>query len=83
MNKLVLKPVDTELLIPMLIQTRQFLDVCNHQEALEKLPLMLEQHGPIDAFIIRMGRPPYRPFDKIFNTSHTTLQNHCLSSSRL
>ncbi|QPC60102.1 hypothetical protein HYE67_002333 [Fusarium culmorum] len=49
------------------------LDVTNHQEALEKLPLMLKQHGPIDAFIIRMGRPPYRPFDKIFKL----LAPHC------
>ncbi|KAG8673153.1 hypothetical protein FPOAC1_006459 [Fusarium poae] len=49
------------------------LDVTNHQEALEKLPLMLEKHGPIDAFIIRMGRPPYRPFDKIFKL----LVPHC------
>ncbi|KAM0444042.1 hypothetical protein ACHAQK_002794 [Fusarium lateritium] len=45
----------------------------NHQEALEKLPLMLKQHGPIDAFVVRMGRPPYRPFDKIFE--HLT--PHC------
>ncbi|RGP70845.1 glycerate-and formate-dehydrogenase [Fusarium longipes] len=42
------------------------LDATNHEEALDKLPVMLQQHGPIDAFIIRMGRPPYRPFDKIF-----------------
>ena len=52
--------------VSILTHTSQFLDASNHQEALEKLPLMLEQHGPIDAFIIRMGRPPYRPFDKIF-----------------
>jgi lactate dehydrogenase-like 2-hydroxyacid dehydrogenase len=34
---------------------------------------MLQQHGPIDAFIIRMGRAPYRPFQKIFE--HLT--PHC------
>ncbi|KAF4339883.1 glycerate-and formate-dehydrogenase [Fusarium beomiforme] len=49
------------------------LNASNLQEALEKLPLMLEQHGPIDAFIIRMGRPPYRPFQKIFQL----LTPHC------
>lgn len=57
----------------MLTQASQVLNVSNHQEALEKLPLMLEQYGPIDAFIIRMGRPPYRPFDKIFKL----LTPHC------
>ncbi|KAF9765452.1 hypothetical protein IL306_002239 [Fusarium sp. DS 682] len=49
------------------------LDASNLQEALEKLPLMLEQHGPIDAFIIRMGRAPYRPFQRIFEL----LTPHC------
>ncbi|KAF4961260.1 hypothetical protein FSARC_10242 [Fusarium sarcochroum] len=43
----------------------EILDASNHQEAIEKLPLMLK-HKPIDAFIVRMGRAPYRPFDKIF-----------------
>ncbi|KAF7562636.1 hypothetical protein G7046_g1472 [Stylonectria norvegica] len=42
------------------------LDVSNHKEALEKLPVMIAQHGPIDAFIIRMGRGPYHPFDREF-----------------
>ena len=41
----------------------QVLDVKNHKETLDKLPLMIEEHGPIDAFIIRMGRGPYHPFD--------------------
>ncbi|RSL91288.1 hypothetical protein CEP52_014288 [Fusarium oligoseptatum] len=41
-----------------------FLDVTNHQQALEKLPLMIAEHGPIDAFVIRMGRPPFRPFNE-------------------
>ncbi|KAK7423397.1 hypothetical protein QQZ08_009074 [Neonectria magnoliae] len=40
------------------------LDVKNHQEALEQLPAMIATHGPIDAFIIRMGRGPYHPFNE-------------------
>ncbi|WAO90362.1 Hypothetical protein NCS54_00778800 [Fusarium falciforme] len=40
------------------------LDVTNHQQALEQLPLMIAEHGPIDAFVIRMGRPPFRPFNE-------------------
>ncbi|KAH6888470.1 hypothetical protein B0T10DRAFT_55104 [Thelonectria olida] len=39
------------------------LDVKTHAEALEQLPLMIASHGPIDAFIIRMGRGPYHPFN--------------------
>lgn len=42
----------------------QVLDVKNHQEALTQLPLHIANHGPIDAFIIRMGRGPYHPFDE-------------------
>ncbi|KAH7127499.1 D-isomer specific 2-hydroxyacid dehydrogenase [Dactylonectria macrodidyma] len=42
----------------------QVLDVKNHQETLEQLPAMIEKHGPIDAFIIRMGRGPYHPFNE-------------------
>ncbi|KAM0555834.1 hypothetical protein ACHAPJ_006231 [Fusarium lateritium] len=50
----------------------EVLDASNHQEAIEKLPFMLKG-GPIDAFIVRMGRAPYRPFDKIFKL----LTPHC------
>ncbi|KAJ3542707.1 hypothetical protein NM208_g3951 [Fusarium decemcellulare] len=41
-----------------------FLDVTNHQQALERLPRMIAEHGPIDAFIIRMGRGPFHPFNE-------------------
>ncbi|KAF4984789.1 hypothetical protein FZEAL_80 [Fusarium zealandicum] len=41
-----------------------FLDVSNHQQALEELPSMIEKSGPVDAFIVRMGRGPYHPFDE-------------------
>ncbi|KAF4420430.1 glycerate-and formate-dehydrogenase [Fusarium acutatum] len=49
------------------------LDASNLQEALEKLPVMLQEHGPIDAFIVRMGRAPYRPFQDVFKL----LTPHC------
>ncbi|KAH7131559.1 D-isomer specific 2-hydroxyacid dehydrogenase [Dactylonectria estremocensis] len=42
----------------------QVLDVKNHQETLEQLPAIIEKHGPVDAFIIRMGRGPYHPFNE-------------------
>lgn len=40
------------------------LEAYTHQEMREKLPEDIEQHGPIDAFIIRMGTPPYEPFSE-------------------
>ncbi|CZR47723.1 related to glycerate-and formate-dehydrogenases [Fusarium proliferatum ET1] len=49
------------------------LNASNLLDALEKLPLMLQQNGPIDAFIVRMGRAPYRPFQDIFKL----LAPHC------
>ncbi|KAF4946785.1 hypothetical protein FGADI_10989 [Fusarium gaditjirri] len=49
------------------------LEASSLQEALEQLPLMLQQHGTIDAFIVRMGRAPYRPFQDIFRL----LAPHC------
>ncbi|KAK1764502.1 putative 2-hydroxyacid dehydrogenase [Phialemonium atrogriseum] len=39
------------------------LDAANRKETQEKLPAMIAEHGPIDAFIVRMGTPPYEPFD--------------------
>ncbi|KAF4449598.1 hypothetical protein F53441_7165 [Fusarium austroafricanum] len=57
----------------------QVLDASNRQEAIEKLPLMIKEHGPIDAFIVRMGRPPYRPFQKIFE--HLTPHCKIISSA--
>lgn len=40
------------------------LDAYNHAETLAKLPESIKKDGPIDAFIIRMGTPPYEPFDE-------------------
>lgn len=40
------------------------LDASNHAETLARLPECIKQDGPIDAFIIRMGTPPYEPFDE-------------------
>ncbi|TPX09910.1 uncharacterized protein E0L32_008932 [Thyridium curvatum] len=40
------------------------LEAYNHKETKEKLPLDIKKNGPIDAFIIRMGTPPYEPFDE-------------------
>lgn len=39
------------------------LDASNRSETISKLPSLTSSHGPIDAFIIRMGTPPYEPFD--------------------
>jgi lactate dehydrogenase-like 2-hydroxyacid dehydrogenase len=36
----------------------------NREETQTLLPKDLEENGPIDAFIIRMGTPPYEPFDE-------------------
>ncbi|KAH8894141.1 putative 2-hydroxyacid dehydrogenase [Thozetella sp. PMI_491] len=40
-----------------------FLPAYNHEEAHKLIPEDIAEHGPIDAFIIRMGTPPYEPFD--------------------
>lgn len=39
------------------------LEASNRTETKELLPLDIEKNGPIDAFIIRMGTPPFEPFD--------------------
>jgi lactate dehydrogenase-like 2-hydroxyacid dehydrogenase len=39
------------------------LDASNREEATSRLPKLIERTGPVDAFIIRMGTPPYEPFD--------------------
>lgn len=39
------------------------LEAYTHDEAHALLPRDIAAHGPIDAFIIRMGTPPYEPFD--------------------
>ncbi|KAI6889723.1 hypothetical protein KC359_g346 [Hortaea werneckii] len=40
------------------------LDAYDRKQTKQLLPKDINQHGPIDAFIIRMGTPPYEPFDK-------------------
>lgn len=40
------------------------LEAYNYKETHEKLPVEIKENGPIDAFIIRMGTPPYEPFDE-------------------
>lgn len=40
------------------------LDATNRKETQEKLPELIKKGGPIDAFVIRMGTPPYEPFDE-------------------
>ncbi|KAI8663140.1 hypothetical protein LRP88_07341 [Fusarium phalaenopsidis] len=42
----------------------EVLDATNRAETQQKLPELISKGGPIDAFIIRMGTPPYEPFDK-------------------
>lgn len=41
-----------------------FLPATNRDETMKLLPEDVAKNGPIDAFIIRMGTPPYEPFDK-------------------
>ncbi|KAI1625468.1 D-3-phosphoglycerate dehydrogenase [Exophiala viscosa] len=36
----------------------------NHQETLDSLPKLIAKSGPVSAFIVRMGTPPYEPFDE-------------------
>ncbi|KAI3556445.1 hypothetical protein CABS01_03780 [Colletotrichum abscissum] len=40
------------------------LEATDRKETIAMLPEEIEKNGPIDAFIIRMGTPPYEPFDK-------------------
>jgi lactate dehydrogenase-like 2-hydroxyacid dehydrogenase len=39
------------------------LDASNREEAIARLPELIEKHGSVDTFIVRMGTPPYEPFD--------------------
>lgn len=39
------------------------LDAANRADTIAKLPETIAKDGPIDVFIIRMGTPPYEPFD--------------------
>ncbi|KAL5341013.1 hypothetical protein BJX70DRAFT_396390 [Aspergillus crustosus] len=43
--------------------TYSVLPATNRTETKSLLPLDIAENGPIDAFIIRMGTPPYEPFD--------------------
>lgn len=40
------------------------LDAANRQETQKRLPELIKEKGPIDAFVIRMGTPPFEPFDE-------------------
>ncbi|KAB2569567.1 putative 2-hydroxyacid dehydrogenase [Lasiodiplodia theobromae] len=40
------------------------LPAANRAETIAGLPDLISRNGPIDAFIIRMGTPPYEPFDE-------------------
>lgn len=40
------------------------LPATNREETKRLLPATIEKDGPIHAFIIRMGTPPYEPFDE-------------------
>lgn len=40
------------------------LEAYDREETRRMLPEDIEKHGPINAFIIRMGTPPYEPFDQ-------------------
>lgn len=40
------------------------LEAYDRAETMRLLPKSVEKDGPIDAFIIRMGTPPYEPFDQ-------------------
>ncbi|KAH6678862.1 hypothetical protein F5X68DRAFT_270122 [Plectosphaerella plurivora] len=42
----------------------EVLHAANREETQTKLPALIKQGGPIDAFVIRMGTPPYEPFDE-------------------
>lgn len=42
----------------------QILDAANRAEIQEKLPKLIANDGPVDAFIVRMGTPAYEPFDE-------------------
>lgn len=41
----------------------EVLDATNRQQTKDMLPALVAER-PVDAFIIRMGTPPYEPFDE-------------------
>ena len=42
----------------------QILPATNRKETQDLLPQLIARRGPVDAFIIRMGTPPYEPFNE-------------------
>ena len=52
----------------------EVLEATNRKETQQMLPVMVAER-PIDAFIIRMGTPPYEPFDEDLLKA---LLPHCL-----
>ncbi|KAH7014396.1 uncharacterized protein B0I36DRAFT_378127 [Microdochium trichocladiopsis] len=40
------------------------LDATTHDETKARLPELIAKKGPVDAFVIRMGTPPYEPFSE-------------------
>ncbi|KAK5364902.1 hypothetical protein LTR20_008838 [Exophiala xenobiotica] len=42
----------------------EILPATNRKETQDLLPQLIARRGPVDAFIIRMGTPPYEPFDE-------------------
>ena len=40
------------------------LDATDRADTIAKIPELIAEKGPIDGFIIRMGTPPYEPFDE-------------------
>ncbi|POR34467.1 Putative 2-hydroxyacid dehydrogenase [Tolypocladium paradoxum] len=53
---------------PLRMQSRAdadgVLDAENRDEALQKLPAMVQQHGPIDALVVGVGTAEFEPFDE-------------------
>jgi lactate dehydrogenase-like 2-hydroxyacid dehydrogenase len=41
----------------------EVLDATDRTQATSRLPELIKRNGPVEAFIVRMGTPPYEPFD--------------------
>ncbi|CEI64714.1 hypothetical protein FVEN_g3222 [Fusarium venenatum] len=42
----------------------EVLDATDRQETQKRLPELIKEKGPVDAFVICMGTPPFEPFDE-------------------
>ncbi|KAG8675069.1 hypothetical protein FPOAC2_01112 [Fusarium poae] len=42
----------------------EVLDAIDREETQKRLPELIKEKGPVDAFVIRMGTPPFEPFDE-------------------